>query len=372
MNVDLFELVDDVLEEAHADILKDGNLEIYESKELQDQSDQSDLQSHMDQEDTEEDAADYQLSRAVFENQTLENSRSDFSNNLSRTAAATFGTSYVEEENVAVRLARIRRELEEIEMMKGNELDSEVSTAETKLLRGLSNQLNEKLGRQTDNIQQRLQIDSTEEPNFAKLPDFSLNFENGQRIMRLEAQIAKLESLVGISDSHAANKPLTTSLNELYRDIRLLKGDTAHLGQFKTKLAEISDEYEKRLLARKASNDLAMQAQIQDDLKSQDFKIKSLYDSYDVLIKYKEVLPHLVTRLKALNSLHLKIDDTVGTVKTMGKSLNWVSDQTTKWQQMLEQMDQKLSANEEQSKKNMQEVTDWLNKMEERIQNFTP
>ncbi|CEP64036.1 Jnm1p LALA0_S10e00760g [Lachancea lanzarotensis] len=358
MNLIPIELEDEVLEDLQPN-LNHGDVEVYESVDLDSQSDYNDESlQHMDkEEDVVLDGLEYQHSKNVFGANVAEKER------------IIYGGHGDDSENVGTRLARIRRELEEIKVQEANLVDEKLCDTEIVILKRMADQLHQKLQLQTEALKQRLQkVDHVEaaDENYAALPNISVGFENSQRVMRLEAQMARLEHFVGVSVDRDG-KSLTTMLNEVYRDITLLKNDPAHLTTFQNRLSAISDEYEQKLVARKAYSDAALQKQILEKMESSDLKTKGVYNSYNVLRKYKEALPHLVTRMKTLNSLHLEIGDTVGTVKTIDKSLKWVSDQTAKWQQTLVHMDTKLTAMEAQEAKNMQEITNRLDLAEKRI-----
>ncbi|SCU86500.1 LAFA_0E01156g1_1 [Lachancea sp. 'fantastica'] len=356
MNTEPLELVDDVLEDLQHN-LKDGDVEVYEFLDLESQSDCDEGLKQVDkEEDVVTDEVEYQHSKQVFGTHIKQDEKTSY-------------RGHDGNKSVGVRLARIRRELEEFKVQEANLADGKQCDSEVLILRNVADQLDQKLQLQTEALKKRLQKANYTEAadgNYASLPNLSIDFENGQRVMHLEARMDRLEQFIGMGNERGG-KSLTTMLNEVYRDIGLLKQNPSHLTAFKTKLSSISDEYEQKLVARKASGDPALQKHILETLEPPDLKTKGIYDSYAVLRKYKDALPHLVSRMKTLNSLHIEIGDAVGTVKTIDKSLNWVSDQTSKWQQMLEHMDAKLNAFESAEAKNMQEITKRLNQAEKRI-----
>lgn len=86
-----------------------------------------------------------------------------------------------------------------------------------------------------------------------------------------------------------------------------------------------------------------------------------------VLKRYRSALPHLTARMKTLNSLQFEVGNTVTSVKTVESSLNWMDEQATKWQQMLQIMEERLNETEAKDEKNKQEITRSLEELENKI-----
>ncbi|SCU86655.1 LANO_0C08746g1_1 [Lachancea nothofagi CBS 11611] len=369
MSGSVIELDDDILWKEAVIPTKNCEQEIFESSDQEITSDDSESEMLLN-DDVDAKPSGYQESREVFENQVIENAKADFSgrsDNLNKVSNKTTSGC----ESVPVKLARIRRELQEIGLLNH---DSSLQDTEMAGVDKLLDELDQKFNRETQQIKMRLQKGCDDKSpldaiNCAKLPDLSLDYEGSQQILRLESQVAKLERTLGVFE-YNGTKTLTTSINEIFREIKLLRGNKNDLQKFQSKLSSISSEYEETLVARKAEKDLETQRQIRDKLLSPEFKVKALYDSYDVLKKYKKALPHLMARLQSLNNLQLEVGESIGTVKTLDTSINWISDQATQWKQMLEQMDQKLNNAEGRSARNKKEVIEWLKAVEMRIDNI--
>lgn len=345
------------------DSFKDGK-EVFETSDIEETESETSVPALMN-DDINAIKDDYDRSRELFENQVLENIGSDFSGRTDRLQSAHMVSGSCLETR-AQKLARIRRELQEIELSGES---GEANSTELVSLRQLLDQLDSKAKSESQNIKQLL-CESDKVREQVELPKINLELGLARRLAELENKVSKLESVLGLS-GYSSQKTITTTMDELYRQIKLLRNNDKLLNEFRSKLESISANYEKTLIARKASRNSSLQKQISSDLISSETKVSELYESFSILRRYKDVVPHITTRMKTLNSLHMEIGDCVSTVKTVDSSVKWMTDQNEKWQKMLIDMDEKLESVEKKAEANKQEVTKWLTNVESRLQEMS-
>ncbi|CUS22485.1 LAQU0S05e06458g1_1 [Lachancea quebecensis] len=342
---------------------KDGR-EVFETSDLEETESEKSAPALMADSINASDV-DYDKSRELFENEILENISSDFSGRTDRFQDAQMTSSSCRETKPQ-KLARIRRELEEIELLDES---SEDGGTDTVPLKKLLDQLDSKAKSEATNIK-KLLCGSDETQKLVELPKLNLELGLARRLAALENQVSRLELVLG-SSGYSSQKSITTTMDELYRQIKLIRNNDKLLNDFGSKLESISANYEKTLIARKASRDSSLQKQIVTDLISSETKVSELYDSFSVLKRYKDTVPQITTRMKTLNSLHMELGGCVNTVKTVDSSVKWIADQNEKWQKMLLDMDEKLESIEKRSEANKQEVTNWLTHIESQLEEMS-
>ncbi|SCU79566.1 LADA_0B01574g1_1 [Lachancea dasiensis] len=373
MTTEIIELDDDLLTNGPEDLSRQDTQVIYESRDHEFDCGDDDKCPEREMPDSNNasvltSALDYDQSRQVFENEVIGIVRDDFSGRGDKLDKTGLKPGICVED-IPVRLAQIKRELQELEYL-GDGISA--YKPEFDALQKLLTRLDQKLGNQAQSVAAKLVQQSshdTKKHSTVKLPNISLDYNDAQRIMQLEAQVTDIERKLGVPAS-GNHQPLITLMNEVYREIKLLKGDESKLKKFQSELTLVSERYENTLLARKASSSALLQKQIQDDMTPNEFKLRSLYDSYKELSMYDQALPHLLLRMKTLNSLYLNTGDSIGTVNALHNSISWISEQTTEWQHMLKEVDKKLDDSEQKSKENMQRMSERLRNAEERINNI--
>ena len=191
-----------------------------------------------------------------------------------------------------------------------------------------------------------------------------LNFQDLQRLSRLEAKVTELENRIGISevDSPVSERtPLVTQINKLYRHLKLLEStetdQKVQLDRFKRHLNKLDQDFERTLLDRelrhRASSDLSTSFYSSSFgnpidtpfVVDETMKINDLYVRYHNLRQFDQYIPHLIRRLKPMQAIHDDVIQTVNTVRSLNEQVSEMRAQFSEWSALLERVDAKLDAN---------------------------
>ncbi|AMD21954.1 HFR099Wp [Eremothecium sinecaudum] len=299
--------------------------------------------------------------RAIFEHNVL-SGHVDYSGRIDKV-----GLSYKShniEETVEQKLARIKREIYELQLSKeaANEHKDEVDE-----LVKLFSKLEQDRTQNMRDIKHRLVLD-TKESDTVSLPSVKIETTHYQKLVELDAKLADLEVYVG--DKYFTNKSITTSFNELFHKVSLLEQNEELLSNFSSAMKRISKEYEESIIGRRAAKDITLQRHISEQLVTTDTKVAEIYKSYNLLKKYSESLPHIIDRLKSLNDLHRQAKDTCDTVHTVNDSISYLHLQTEKWEKLLDTMDEKLDKHESRLQENVDNIKEWIDELSLKVDEY--
>ncbi|AET39779.1 Jnm1p Ecym_4767 [Eremothecium cymbalariae DBVPG len=294
--------------------------------------------------------------RVLFEN-TVISGIADFSGRIDK-YGKSFKT-YMLEETVEQKLARIKKELQEIELSKETvQHDDELNE-----LVKLHSVLEQDRMVELKIIKNKLVLDDSE-MDVVTLPRVTIDCRDSRRLVDLEGRIARIESLLGETNP---KKSIVTCINELFHKINLLEQNEPLLEKFDQNMKRISKEYEESIIGRRATKDPSLQKRIADDLKTTDSKVHEIYKSYNLLKRYSGVLPHIITRMKSLNDLHREVQDTSGMLQSFDQCISRLQTQTEKWEQLLDQLNKKLDQQEENFEKNKKSIQTWVESLEMKL-----
>lgn len=304
---------------------------------------------------------DYNDSRAVFETTILENKDSDFSGRVDRYDMACYKGRVVRE-SLPQRLARIRKELEEIKTMdpKNETVESDVQQ-----LIELHAKMSERRKLELGKI--RYALNAQKDDEIVNLPNIDLDYGPTGKFIELEQRISHLERYLGANTNEHVQKSATSMINDLYRQLNLLKSSKEILPEFEKRLKEVNENYENSIIGRRINKDVELQKKVSSEMKTAQSKIEEIYNSYGVLKKYTNVLPHVVTRLKTMNSIHLEVGDGIKVTQGIDESITNLQDSASKWKQLLQEVELKLQEHEERFEKNKNEVHKWVRNIDEKL-----
>ncbi|AAS50912.2 ABR141Wp [Eremothecium gossypii ATCC 10895] len=330
--------------------------EVFETSDNEGLVDEETDEARQDQEVVSDPVASQDEARTVFES-TVVVSTGDFSGRIDR--CADLCRTGRADESVDQRLARIGRELQEIELERGAEEYADEAQGLQEMYRALERERARELGR----MQARLQLAPSEE-GAVRLPRVTLDAGDCERIVELERKIASLEASVGQTSS---TKSVVTCVNELFHKVSLLENNEPLLEKFETSMKRISKEYEESIIGRRATKDPALQKHITEDLKTTDTKVAEIYNSYNLLKKYAGVLPDLINRVQSLNTLHREVRDAATTVQDFDQNVAQLSAQADRWDTMLTEMEEKLDQHEASFEKNKETIFHWVSALEAKL-----
>lgn len=285
----------------------------------------------------------------------------------SETPNRTFLKGDPVKESVEERLLRIKEELEEISSFKETQLNAEC----IKESDSMSN-LHYKLTKFTEERLDELEGKFLEKPNSSHgsleviLPRIKVDSSDLQRLLDLESRVYKLEKQVGLSEND--DKSLMTKLNELFRQLNLLRGDNDILDRFHRQLTQISSNYEESLLGRKAKMDPTLHKTSIHQITRYESKIDELYKYHSLLQRYCPLFPKLTNRIRHINGMNTTVSECFELVKTVDFYLSDLQDHAQKWEKITIDIEKKLNSQEVSIENNMTHINQELERLEQKIE----
>lgn len=351
------EIIDLSTEVEQLGLQGDTGKEVYETSDVEETPDQVVI-TEANEDIIEEEIPKVQENNERFEHSVLSSEDTDFSGKLY--ALPTYNIRHINETR-RQRLARIRRELLEIEQ----DSEEDGSSNELQNLKQLYEMLAQSTESTMENIQSQLVIASDEDTeNEVTLPNIRIEINQLKQLEDIEHKISILESQIGPSNT---NKSITSIINELHREINILKLDEPTLTGFQNKMKEISDQYDQSIIGRRAQKDPNLSTDIERKLKSTESKVNDIYDKYNILNKYSEVIPQITERVQSLNVLHTSVNDMNDTVSEINDHMSSVHSQIEKWSSLLESTSRQLTDREQSFKRTRHQLELQLNDLEVRI-----
>ncbi|CCF60028.1 hypothetical protein KAFR_0I02490 [Kazachstania africana CBS 2517] len=247
-------------------------------------------------------------------------------------------------EAVSETLSRIRSELEALKV-------DETSIQEVTFLK----ELRDKLGEQYTTTLKELRgkFMATKElrnDEMIKLPEkIQLDFNDLQKILKLDARIRNIEERVGTNDWSPGNaKPIVTQLNELYRHLTILNDDKngKTLSRFQRKLDEVSVKFEESLLNKKMGKEPTILDELNINLKREMTLDKEGLQMVTNLRSYESYLPNMVDRVRYIGDLNNNVVESLDRIRCIDSTIKDLQVQSNKWENTLKTMNEKLIAQE--------------------------
>lgn len=270
-------------------------------------------------------------------------------------------------ESVEERLLRIKEELEEISSFKETQLNAECIQES-----GSMSNLHDKLTKLTEERLDKLEDQLLEKPNFSHssleviLPRIKVDNSDLQRLLDLESRVYKLEKQVGMSEND--DKSLMTKLNELFRQLNLLRGDNDILDNFHRQLTQISSSYEESLLGRKAKMDPTLHKTSIHQIIKYESKIDELYKYHSLLQSYCPLFPKLANRIRHMNGINKTVSECFELVKTVDFYISDLQDHAQKWEKITLDIEKKLDSQEASIENNITHINQELKRLEQKIE----
>lgn len=284
----------------------------------------------------------------------------------SETSSRTFLKRNPLKELVEERLLRIKEELEEIGSFKETRLNAE-SIGESDSMGNLHYKLTKLTEERIDELKDKL----LEKPNFSRssseviLPRIKVDISDLQRLLDLESRVYKLEEQVGPPEND--DRSLMTKLNEIFRQINLLRNDNHVLGKFHRQLTEINSNYEESLLGRKAKMDPSLHNTSTHQMIRYESKIDELYKYHGLLQTYCPLFPKLTNRIRHINGMNTNVSECFELVKTVDFNISDLQDHAQKWEKITLDIEKKLNSQEVSIENNMTHIEQELERLEQKI-----
>ncbi|BAO38116.1 dynamitin [Kluyveromyces marxianus DMKU3-1042] len=336
---------------------------IYETSDV-DESEVEVSKGPQNEDIIEDPVSDVANSTEVYESTQLSADQTDFSGRLD--SLPTYKSRFVKE-TPKQKLARIQREILEVQ----HELEVENSNSNEKdlldvknLYKSLSRFNTEKMGE----LQRRLLSDSeSQETETVRLPNIKLDPTSIMKLEKLEQKLTSMESQIGISTDARSSKSIISTINDIYRDMNILKMDEQSLTNFQKRMKEISDQYDQSIIGRRAQKDPELMTEIEKKMKTTEAKLQDIYVNYQLLNRYSKLIPQITQRLKSLSSLHGSINDMNNTVAQINDHISSMDGQIEKWSTLVNTANDALTSHETAFDKKKNTLEAQLHETESRI-----
>ncbi|ODV95079.1 hypothetical protein PACTADRAFT_34817 [Pachysolen tannophilus NRRL Y-2460] len=325
--------------------------------------------------------------RAVFENEIVDSANADFSGAVVNGGVGSRGNiSFKVPETIEQKFVRLQREFEELKLAKLNDQreclnpaikDDDVDNF-LKMLENLNS--NKFFEIQSDStalskLKDELKIDLTPYP--VKIANESTI--TSDQIAGLDSRLAKLESILGYSEStEAQNFTIQSMINDLYRQVSIMsnpdfiKNDVEPLIESLERAKKFNNDSSERMnrmafLQKKnpytLENDESNNTSIIESK-----KIHAIYEKLVSLPNFEELLPSVINRLKSLNKLHLQIGSSVDFVDNLDNRLTGLETSIKEWDETLDHMETKFNEYQKLSNNNKQEIKAWIDDLDKKIE----
>ncbi|PVH18479.1 uncharacterized protein CXQ87_001407 [Candidozyma duobushaemuli] len=260
----------------------------------------------------------------------------DFSGNVARRLAQSGYNVEKLGETRKQKLARIARELEELEKEEPSEVEvlagkfRELKAGEEK-----SGDFDVGVGDIFKNIESALKERSTKE------------YSESNEVLRLEKRIAELEEAIGSNEDTPTS--IRNILNNASRKVNVLYDHEEEIAAVQTEIKSLSKDME------------ALAAN----------RLSSLYDRLTEFDRVNAIVPSMIARLRSLNSVHAESGHAVECVATLDKTLSSLASDLKKWDDSVDKIDRSLVEQSEAFEKNakvfqkkMEDVMSRIDKIE--------
>lgn len=294
------------------------------------------------------------------------------------------------DETIEQKLARIKRELEEIQLIKSkeeveqsdqepSEIDNLVSLLEEL---SVSDRKHEEINFYNQRIKEifsNIKVDTSEEQRNSKTDPIESSSAN---ILLLESKLNTIENLLGSeslqqlqnSIHKPRNKTIQNHLNDLTRKINIIYNPEFQLNKIKQEIRDLNKETERlatnrklALITSKSNNKYDQIQQTQQSRSTFEQKVNSLYDRIDEFDNVNAILPSLLARLKSLHKIHADIGQTVSTVNGIDQVLESMKMDMSKWNESLDKVNQDLDNRRSIFEINKKEIEDRLNQVSNKV-----
>ncbi|KTW30741.1 hypothetical protein T552_00453 [Pneumocystis carinii B80] len=303
------------------------------------------------------------------------------------------------EETIDEKLARLRRELEEVreelnqkkfqENKNENEtvnksfadlseLDYQMAELENKTKKSaiamLSKRLEElSLPESINNDDKEVVMETNESLN--QPLKYTLNYNPSYKEKHLELDLSEfenrltmLEKSLGIDQIHSykLQAPILSTLSYLDKKITLLTSNKSYIDSITKKVknlvAEMEILHEKKTKMDSKTSDL--------NTTPQEKKIDALYENLEMIESISPILPNLLDRLKALRIIHADAATVTTGLKDCTQRQHIIQDEMLELKETLQKVESTMKESKITIQSNMMEIENMVKKLEQKVDHF--
>lgn len=295
-------------------------------------------------------------------------------------------------ETVEQKLARISRELEEIQLELKEMENQKVKVKIDKLIQTLEaeeQKSGQKDGSTLNYNAERIKtlfshISQDIEKPLDLLQHSSSNTEYRKipQILELDAKINTLEMLIGIeasqkvqlkySDVVESNNNLNNIIRDLKRKVNIVHNPEYNLSVIKDELEVVREQTEKVISDRKLLNISQPNDTVMFESENlQTNKIENLYEKLPEFEAANSRIPLLVNRLKSLHSVHSDLARSIEVIKSLDTVLSDMGQEITKWNESADTLNSKIDKYSENFASKKQEVAKLVSDLYARVDSIS-
>ncbi|KAG5518946.1 hypothetical protein PMAC_002477 [Pneumocystis sp. 'macacae'] len=385
----------------------DTGKDVYETPDLMEESLTQSYSLSIEEETVNEDISSDKLNLGMAKNRFLKEQVNaeevDFSERIGQKNARSYVTKNfhdygVIEETVVEKLARLKRELEEVrdelnfkKLQNGSTNDSSLnkSFADLNELDLQASELQNKTNRSAIAVlSKRLEefnflepLNNEEKNNAMKVDDslanqslkYTFNYNpisKGKHkefdISDLENRLTLLEKSLGINNMHSyiLKAPILPTLSHLSKKITLLTSNQSYIDSITKKVKDLVTEME--VLSEKKSK---MDPEVNESISVfQEQKIDALYSSLETIESISPILPNLLDRLKALRTIHADAATVTTGLKDCTERQHIIQEELVELKETLERVEFVIKESKNTIQSNMKEIENMVKGLEQKIE----
>lgn len=237
------------------------------------------------------------------------------------------------------KMARIARELEELEKEEPSEV--EVLAGKFRELKAgdeKNGDFDLGVGDVFKNIESALKEKSKKEHS------------ESNEVLRLEKRIAELEEAIGANEDTPTS--IRNILNNASRKVNVLYDHEEEIAAVQTEIKLLSKDMEALAANRRMALISSGSKEPPVVPISFDHKVSSLYDRLGEFDRVNTIVPLMIARLRSLNSVHAESGHAVECVATLDKTLSSLALDMKKWDESVDKIDKSLVEQSEAFEKN--------------------
>lgn len=287
------------------------------------------------------------------------------------------------------KLARIRRELEELKQTDGQETGGEAREIDelVVVLERLQNDTGptgyyekriddifkmdlEAASESTDNVKEGANVPENVPEGHTKqrsVPrgsrksgDIPGKMIGAPEVLLLESRVHSLESVLGYDtvDQGSAPRSIQNQINDLTRKINIIYNPEFEIGTINQQIRELNREAEKLATNRKLAQitSAGNQPVLSTNSTSLETKVSKLYDKLPEFEAVNAKVPFIINRLKSLHKIHADLGRTIDTVGGIDQMIEELKTDMVSWNRSLQKVNTDLDNQNELFEKNKTEV----------------
>ncbi|KAI5964343.1 uncharacterized protein KGF55_002285 [Candida pseudojiufengensis] len=338
-----------------------SNKEIFESS---DQENDSDI-DQIDRIEEEFKDVNFDEKRLAFSKFNIINAdKFDFSGNVLNSMGYQIEDKS-REETIDEKLARIKRELEEIRQTQNVNVDELINeTSELESKRNQPKLAEDKSSSTSINVLNLLQFESK---------PLELNSNNLNQISDLENKLNKLETIIGTGlDSEDQTSSIQSNINEVERRLNILEHPEYNSTSISNKIEKMTKEMNRLELNKKIygiDNDSENEVILSKIDNKQ--RVDEIYNILPDLEKYLSHAPVLLQRIKNLNKLHNELSESISLTTNLDSMMNNMTEEFKKWDNSITDLDSKLNSQIENFHDNSKSIDNRITELLDRIKDVS-